>query len=83
MFSTPNATLLSALSKLGAGPLGDAPQEAKFEPDDYTAPILNEPWRFPPSWVLEAERLHSLGYREAPLEVLALEEQWLPKIPRL
>ena len=36
MFSTPNATLLSALSKLGAGPLGDAPQGAKFDPDENT-----------------------------------------------
>ncbi len=78
MFANPNDTLLNALAKTATGNRTD-PQTR----DDQLAEILRTPARYPTPWVLEAENRRSINNREHQLEQLALDKDWLPKIPRL
>jgi hypothetical protein len=82
MFQNPNATLLAALAKL-VGVEGNLQWNFTTYPNEYFATILDAPACFPPLWVLEAERRRSMENREIPLGQFALEEGWLPKVPRL
>jgi hypothetical protein len=82
MFQTPNATLLGALAKLVGAVINPEWRSATHR-EEFFAAILEEPACFPALWVLEAERQQSMGNRETPLSQFALEEGWLPKVPRL
>jgi hypothetical protein len=50
---------------------------------EYLDALLRDPSRYPAAWVIAAERWRSIQHDEAPLEQVALEEKWLPEVPRL
>jgi hypothetical protein len=83
MFSSPNATLLGALARIGTGLPSGKQRVASSTDEAYLAEILSSPGRYPAPWVLEAESRHSKIIRELPLEEVALQEEWLPKIARV
>jgi hypothetical protein len=59
------------------------PSVAQQLPVDYLDELLRGPGRYPTAWVIAAERWRSIQHAEVPLDQVALEEKWLPKVPRL
>jgi hypothetical protein len=78
-----NSTLLNALARLGADTPVDIPSNISSPGSEVVSAILAEPARYPGSWVAAAELWHSRDNEEVSLEQVALDERWLPKIPRL
>ena len=83
MLNQPSSTLLAALAKLGIDSEAEIPRNAKALPVEYLSAILAESAQYPASWVVAAERWQSLGHDEPELERVALNDKWLPKVPRL
>jgi hypothetical protein len=83
MLARPNTVLLGALAGAGVESVLDIPQAAGRPGDEYVTALLAEPARYPAAWVVAAERWRSLQHEETPLEQVALDEKWLPRVPRL
>jgi len=45
--------------------------------------ILDNPAIYPGSWVIAAERGHSITNSETTLDQVVLDHDWVPKVPRL
>jgi hypothetical protein len=83
LLSLPTPTLLEALAAAGSEAKVDMPSVAQQLPVDYLDELLRGPGRYPTAWVIAAERWRSIQHAEVPLDQVALEEKWLPKVPRL
>jgi hypothetical protein len=83
LLSQPTSTLLEALATAGSEAKVDMPSVAQQLPVDYLDALLRGPGRYPAAWVIAAERWRSIQHDEVPLDQVALEEKWLPKVPRL
>lgn len=84
LLSRPTTTaLLDALAAAGSEAKVDLPSAAKQLPDEYLDAVLGSPGRYPAAWVVATERWRSIHHDEVPLDQVALEEKWLPKVPRL
>jgi hypothetical protein len=83
LLAHPNPTLLGALAALGPNVPVDVPPGANSPGAEAVGAILNDPARYPSSWVAAAERWYSRARDESPLEQVVLKEKWIPKVPRL
>jgi hypothetical protein len=83
LLSQPTSKLLEALATAGSEAKVDMPSVAQQLPVDYLDALLCGLGRYPAAWVIAAERWRSTQHDEVPLDQVALEEKWLPKVPRL
>jgi hypothetical protein len=79
----PDSTLLGLLSKAGLEAGVDMPDDATPLNDEHVDRLLARPGSYSASWVVSAERWRSQQHEEQPLDLEALKEEWVPKVPRL
>ncbi|MEV4288469.1 hypothetical protein AB0K40_23405 [Nonomuraea bangladeshensis] len=82
LLDSPSPTLLDALAALGPLSRVQFPHRAISPGEDVIAAILDSPARYPCSWVMAAERWHSMANEDGALEQVVLEREWVPKVPR-
>lgn len=83
LLNSPSRELLDVLGQAGTDAVVDVPNATLQLPVEYLDAMLSAPDRYPAAWVIAAERGLSKHHVETPLDELALQEQWLPKVPRL
>jgi hypothetical protein len=79
MLGVPNAALLRGLARLAT----DTAMSSSVDVEEFDATILANPASYPATWVLQAEHNRSSANQEPTLEHVALQEKWLPNVPRL
>ncbi len=79
----PNDDLIAALAEFGPNAAVDIPVDASPIPAQYIDQLLVAPASFPAAWIVAAEQWRSLTTAETPLEEVAIEQAWVPKVPHL
>jgi len=83
LLDQPRPEMLGVLAMVGPRSRVQVPPGRTPTSPDVVMAILENPAIYPGSWVIAAERGHSITNSETTLDQVVLDHDWVPKVPRL